>query len=346
MAPRSGLDVLPRKRIKLALQGGGAHGAFTWGVLDRLLADARLEIEAVVGTSAGAMNAAVLADALGAGGPALARSMLAEFWERVSTLAQGSLLQPSPVDRMIGAGSLDFSPGWHLADLMMRIFSPYQLNPTNHNPLHDALERTVDFARLRAAAGPAAYVCATNVLNGRLRVFGRAEMTAAAVMASACLPQLFQAVEVDGEHYWDGGYSGNPPIFPLIYMGGGADILIVQLNPINIPEVPRDMRDIMDRVNTLAFNSSLMREMRMIKFVTDMIDRGDLDGDKYLRLFIHCIDAERELAALGASSKLNADRAFLRHLFDLGVEKAYAFLAAHFDDLGVRSSTDVGTRFC
>jgi NTE family protein len=336
----------PRKRIKLALQGGGSHGAFTWGVLDRLLADDRLEVEAIVGTSAGAMNAAVLADGLGVGGSQVAREMLTAFWRRVSDIARGSLIQPSIVDQMLGRGTLDFSPGWRIADVMMKVFSPYQLNPQNHNPLRDALDQSVDFQRLRAAPGPAAFVCATNVLNGRLRVFARDEMTSAAVMASACLPQLFQAVEVDGAHYWDGGYSGNPPIFPLIYMGGSADIVIVQLNPINIPEVPRDMRDIMDRINTLAFNSSLMREMRMIKFVTDMIDRGDLDGDKYMRLFIHSIDAEAELSSLGASSKLNADRAFLDRLFKLGVAKAEDFLAAHFDDLGARSSTDVAAKFC
>ena len=165
-------------------------------------------------------------------------------------------------------------------------------------------------------------------------------------MASGCLPQLFQAVEVDGEHYWDGGYSGNPPIFPLIYMGGCPDIIIVQLNPINIPAVPRDMRAIMDRINTLAFNSSLMREMRMIHFVTQLIDRGDLDGGKYLRLFIHCIDAEEQLAGLDPSSKLNAAPDFLAHLFELGVARAEAFLTLHFDAIGVASSTDIEAKFC
>jgi len=198
----------------------------------------------------------------------------------------------------------------------------------------------------RAAPGPAAFVCATNVLNGRLRVFERRELSAAAVMASACLPQLFQAVEVEGEHYWDGGFSGNPPIFPLIYMGGCQDIVIVQLNPINIPQVPRDMRAIMDRINTLAFNSSLMREMRMIRFITELIDRGDLDGERYLRVFIHTIDAEPEIAALDPASKLNADRDFLDHLFQLGTAQAEAFLRMHWESIGVRPSTDVEKKFC
>jgi len=336
----------PRKRIKLALQGGGSHGAFTWGALDRLLQDDRIEIEAIVGTSAGAMNTALLADGLAAGGPDLARRMLRQFWERTAELAAASPMQPSPIDRLSSPGSMAFSPGWRVADVMLKLFSPYQINPLNHNPLREVLEEVVDFPRLRAAAGPAAFVCATNVLNGRLRVFERRELSAAAVMASACLPQLFQAVEVDGEHYWDGGFSGNPPIFPLIYMGGGQDIVIIQLNPINIPEVPRDMRAILDRINTLAFNSSLMREMRMIRFVTDLIDRGDLDGERYLRLFIHTIDAEAELAAFDPASKLNADRGFLDHLFMLGSAQADRFLATHWDAIGLRSSTDVEKKFC
>ncbi|WP_149541101.1 patatin-like phospholipase family protein [Siccirubricoccus phaeus] len=336
----------PRKKVKLALQGGGAHGAFSWGVLDRLLQDDRLEVEGIVGTSAGAMNTAVLADGLAAGGPALARQMLRCFWEGVGALAAASPVGPTPLDRVLRPGSMGFSPGWMATDLLLKVFSPYELNPLNRNPLREVLEKVVDFPRLRAAPGPAAFVCATNVLNGRLRVFERRELSAAAVMASSCLPQLFQAVEVEGQHYWDGGYSGNPPIFPLIYMGGGPDIVIVQLNPINIPEVPRDMRAIMDRVNTLAFNSSLMREMRMIRFVTELIDRGDLDGSRHLRLFIHTIDAEAELAALDASSKLNADPDFLRQLFELGTARAERFLAEHWEAIGTRSSTDVEAKFC
>ena len=333
------------KKIKLALQGGGAHGAFTWGVLDRLLSDPRLEVEAVVGTSAGAMNATVLVDGLAHGGPPEARRRLDAFWGSVSALAAASPIQPTSLDRMLGLGNMDFSPMWRVADVMNKLFSPYEMNPSNDNPLRDLLERMVDFDRLRQDAAPALFVCATNVLNGRLRVFERHEISSAAVMASACLPMLFQAVEVDGQHYWDGGYCGNPPIFPLIYMGGGADVLIVQLNPINIPAVPRDVRGIIDRVNTLSFNSSLMREMRMIKFITDLIDKGDLPAEQYLRLNIHTIDAEAELATLNTSSKLNADKAFLERLRTLGIEKADAFLNAHFDAIGQRSSTDIAAKF-
>ena len=315
-------------------------------MLDRLLSDPRIAVEGIVGTSAGAMNTALVADGLAAGGPELARRMLSEFWRGVGEIAAATPVRPTPLDMLSTPGTMQFSPLWMATDAMLKLFSPYQLNPLNQNPLRDLLEAVVDFRRLRAATAPAAFVCATNVLNGRLRVFDRQEMSAAAVMASGCLPQLFQAVEVEGQHYWDGGYSGNPPIFPLIYMGGCPDIVIVQLNPINIPEVPRDMRAIMDRINTLAFNSSLMREMRMIRFVTQLIDRGDLDGSQYLRLFIHTIDAEDKLAALDPSSKLNADPAFLHHLFDLGQARAEAFLSEHWEAIGSRSSTDVDAKFC
>ena len=333
------------RKVKLALQGGGSHGAFTWGVLDALLADGRIEVEAIVGTCAGAMNAAVLAHGLAEGGREGGRRALASFWQRIGALAAASPLQPTWLDRLLSPGNMDFSPAWRLGDLMTRQFSPYERNPADMNPLRDLIADLVDFARLRAGEGPPLFVCATNVLTGRLRVFARHEMTASAVMASACLPLLFQAVEIDGEHFWDGGYCGNPPIFPLIYMGGGPDILIVQLNPINIPAVPREVGAIIDRVNTLSFNSSLMREMRMIHFVTGLIDRGELANGNHLRLFIHMIEAEAELARLNASSKLNATSAFLAYLFDLGRARAQAFLEAHFDDLGRRSSTDVAAKF-
>lgn len=333
------------KKVKLALQGGGSHGAFTWGVLDGLLEDGRIEVEAIVGTSAGAMNAAVLAHGLADGGNAGARRALAQFWRRIAALAAASPLQPTWLDRIASPGNMDFSPAWRLSDLLTRQLSPYERNPADLNPLRDLIEASVDFARLRDTAGPPLFVCVTNVLTGRLRVFSRAEMSAAAVMASSCLPMLFPAVEIEGEHFWDGGYCGNPPIFPLIYMGGGPDILIVQLNPINIPKVPRAVGDIIDRVNTLSFNSSLMREMRMIHFVTGLIDRGELSDGRHIRLFIHMIEAEEELARLNASSKVNASAAFLHYLFELGRDRARAFLDRHLDDLGVRSSTDIAARF-
>jgi NTE family protein len=335
-----------RKRIKLALQGGGSHGAFTWGVIDRLLEHGGFEVEAVVGTSAGAVNAAVLDYGLAVGGPDGGRERLSDFWHRASATGRFGPLRPTPLDKLFSSGNMTFSPFWHVHDLLSKIFSPYEINPGNLNPLRDLLLAVIDFDRLRASQnGPALFVCATNVLNGRLRVFHRSEITADSVMASATLPYLFQAVEIDGEYFWDGGYFGNPPIFPLIYMGGGRDILIVQINPIKIKEVPRTARAILDHAATLSFNSSLMREMRVIKFIQDLIDCGDLDQAKYMRTLIHTIDAEEELTAFDVSSKFNVDLDFLLHLFALGRAKAERFIEAHYDDIGLRSSTDIAAKF-
>lgn len=335
-----------RKRLKLALQGGGSHGAFTWGVLDRLLEHGGFEVEAIVGASAGAVNAAVLAYGLSIGGPEGGRDRLAQFWRRTSEVGCCGPFQPTPLDKVFSLGNMTFSPLWYLQDMMSKMFSPYEINPTNLNPLRGLLGEIIDFDRLGAKEdGVELFVCATNVLNGRLRVFRGPEITAESVLASAALPFLFQAVEIDGEYFWDGGYCGNPPIYPLIYMGGGQDILIVQINAINIPEVPRTARAILDHAATLSFNSTLMREMRAIKYLSDLIDRGELDPTKHMRVFIHMIEAEQELAAFDVSSKYNCDLGFLQHLFGLGRSKADAFIAAHFDDVGVRSSTDIAAKF-
>ena len=337
-----------KKRLNLGLQGGGAHGAFTWGVLDRLFEEDEIEIVGTSGTSAGAMNAAVMAYGLAIGGKAGARDKLAEFWQRIGGATRFSPLQPSPVDRWLGLGNMDTSPGWLFFDNLSRMLSPYELNPANYNPLRDILADVVDFAALADQCSRRAvtlYLCATNVETGRIKVFEGDEIGLDAVMASACLPYLFQAVEVNGSHYWDGGFSGNPPIFPLIYGTDCADVLIVQINPINIDAVPKTARAILDRMNTLAFNSSLMREMRAIHFVTRLIDEERLDAGHYKRLNIHTIDAEDVFKTLGVSSKINADPGFLRSLFELGRERSDRFLQAHRDKIGVASSTDIEATF-
>jgi NTE family protein len=337
---------MKKKSLKLALQGGGAHGAFTWGVLDRLLDDDRIEIEALVGTSAGAMNAAVTAYGLGLGGPAKAKELLESFWRKSSEAGKKGPLQPSPIDKLFSIGNMDFSPMYHFFNSLSQVMSPYQLNPSNMNPLRDLIAEVVDFEALRANKTAAKlFICATNVKNGRIRVFNKDEVTPDAVMASACLPFLFQAVEVEGNFYWDGGYCGNPPIFPLIYEKGTNDILIVQINPVNIPEVPSTAAAILDRINTLSWNSSLMREMRAIQFVTNLLDTNELNREKYPRVFIHSVDAEETLAKFSVSSKLNPDWDFLCYLRDLGREKAEAFLASHYDDIGKVSTTDIVAKF-
>ena len=296
------------------------------------------------------MNAVVLAYGLSQGTSdgerrATARRCLAEFWHAISDTARWSLLKPSPVDQALSPGNMDFSPFYQWFEGLTRMASPYQLNPLNINPLKDVLLETVDFDALHRSCPIQLFVCATNVKTGRIRIFRYNEVSADAVMASACLPQLFQAVEVDGEFYWDGGFIGNPPIYPLIYNTQTADVLIVQINPINIPDVPVTAQDIADRVNTLSFNSSLMREMRSINFVTKLLDEHRVDPAYYKKLLIHSIDAEQTMAELGVSSKLNADRNFLYFLFELGQHKAKEFLGRHYDQIGRESSTNIIEKF-
>lgn len=334
-----------RKTINLALQGGGSHGAFAWGALDRLLEDERVAIEGIVGTSAGAMNAAVAAYGLAVGGNQGARAALRRFWNAVMNQGSSSFMQPSWIDRLTSRGNMDFSPGWIMLDNLTRMFSPYQLNPANHHPLRDILLAQVDFERLRRAAEVKLFVCACNVMTNRLRVFDHGAMSVDAVLASACLPSLFQAVEIDGEHYWDGGYMGNPPIFPVIYHCASADVLLVMINPIEIDQPPRTAQAILDRIHTLSFNSSLMREMRAIAFVNRLVAAGFDDGGRLKQVRIHCVDAEAEMRGLGASSKYNTERAFLEWLFELGRARGAAFLAEHFEKIGRESSTSIEQRF-
>jgi NTE family protein len=271
--------------------------------------------------------------------------MLRRFWTGVAHKASFSLLRPTPLDRMLSPGNMDSSPGWLLYDTLSRMVSPYMANPTNYNPLVEVLEDVVDFDWLRDHCGIKLFVCATNVKTGKIKVFEPDEIDVRAVMASACLPFAFQAVEIAGEHYWDGGYMGNPPIFPLIYGTDVEDVLIVQINPIEIRSVPRSALEILDRMNDLSFNSSLMREMRAIAFVKRLLREHSVPRGRYKDLKIHAIEAEREMDELGYSSKLNADAKFLEWLFALGRAKAEAFLAAHFDKIGVESSTDIEARF-
>ena len=333
------------KRINVALQGGGSHGAFAWGVLDRLLEDGRIAVDGVSGTSAGAMNATVLAYGLHKNGQQGARDMLDEFWRRIGDSARMSPLQPTWLDKLMSPGNIDFNPLWMGFDFLSRVLSPYQLNPTNWHPLRDVLSDLIDFDSLRRCRHTKLFLCATNVKSGRIKVFDTSQVSLEAVLASACLPFMFQAVEVDGEYYWDGGYMGNPPIYPLIYGTDTPDVLIIQINPVEISEVPTTAREIFDRINTLSFNSSLMREMRAIHFVTKLIDQGHLDPARYKRVNIHTVGAGEEMARLGVSSKLNASSDFLFHLYQLGRSKAEAWLAASFDKVGRESSTDIAGAF-
>jgi NTE family protein len=329
------------KSINVALQGGGAHGAFSWGVLDRLLADPRIEIEAIAGTSAGAMNAVVVADGLANGCPQTARARLERFWKAVSFGALMSPIQRSAIDMALSNWSLDHNPALLLADMMTRIASPYQLNPLNINPLRDLLVQHVDFANVRTCDSPKLFISATNVQTGRARVFTGAEVTADAVMASACLPYLFQAVEIDGVPYWDGGYKGNPVLYPFLKTCSSPDVVLVQIVPIARAETPRTAREIMDRVNEISFNAPLIKDLRHIEFVNECLDRGELAGLGYRKILLHAITGGSEFAKLTASSKLNAEWLFLTHLRDMGHAAADAWLEAHHADIGRRATMDM-----
>jgi NTE family protein len=335
----------PVKPINLALQGGGSHGAFTWGVLDRLLEDPRISFEAVTGASAGAMNAVVLADGLARGDRDEARAALRRFWEGVARAARTSPFQRTPVDVWRGVWSLENSPGYIFFDLMTRLASPYDINPMRLNPLRDLLSELIDFERVRGCGPLQVFISATDVATGRARVFGKEELTADHVMASACLPFLYQAVEIDGRAYWDGGYMGNPPLWPLFDHSASNDVVLVQINPFVRDDVPHRAAEIYNRVNEITFNASLMRELRAIDFVTRLLNEGRLEGTGYRPVYIHMIGDEEAMRALGASSKLNAESSFLHLLFTRGRAAAEGFLAQHFDALGAQSSLDIRAVF-
>jgi NTE family protein len=333
------------KRVGLALQGGGAHGAFTWGVLDRLLEDERIEIGGISGTSAGAMNGAVLVQGLTEGGREGAKAALDGFWHSISEAGRFSPIQRTLMDRMMGSWSLDASPAYLAFDMLSRLLSPYQVNPSNFHPLRTIIENTIDFDRLRSRHAIELFVCATNVRTGKVKVFGCEDLSVDALLASACIPFLFQAVEIDGEAYWDGGYMGNPALFPLIYNTLCHDIVIVQINPIHRAEVPHTAAEIMNRVNEISFNSTLNREIRAIAFVRRLIDTENLDTEKYRRLNLHMIESEDCMLNLGISSKLNADLEFLTHLKNVGRDAADRWLELNFDRIGHETTLDLAEKF-
>jgi NTE family protein len=326
------------KTINLALQGGGSHGALTWGVLDRLLEDDRITIAEISGTSAGAMNAAVLADGWQRSGREGARSALEGFWRAVSKAAMFSPIQRSPLDRLIGKYSLDRSPGYLLAESMSRIFSPYETNPLGINPLRDILLETVDFDSVNCCRDIVVHVTATNVRTGQARVFSRGEVTCDAVMASACLPQLYPAVVIEGEEYWDGGFSANPAIMPLVRSEAADDIVIVQINPVVRSEPPRSARDIINRVNEISFNTALIKELRAIALLKELVLERGLEPGMIGNTFLHLIHTDEEVQDLAASSKLNAEWSYLRLLFERGRNRAERWLENNFSALGERST--------
>ena len=324
--------------IDLALQGGGSHGAFTWGVLDRLIEEPWLRIDAISGTSAGAMNAALVADGWMKGGAEGARVALEAYWRRVSQAAAFSPLQRSPFDRLMGRWTLDTSPAYVAMDLMARVLSPYDLNPFGLNPLRAILADSIDFGRL-ARAPIRLFITATNVRTGRGRIFRNAEITADVLLASACLPTMFQAIEIDGEPYWDGGYAGNPTLTPLVRESDAHDTILVQINPRERPDQPRTSNEILNRLNEISFNSPLMKELRMIALLRQVADPGHGEGARWAGMRMHRIMTDA-LADFGASSKLNAEWEFVSLLKEEGRKSADTFVTAHGEDIGKHSTAD------
>jgi NTE family protein len=335
----TGKNMAPKaQRIDIALQGGGSHGAFSWGVLDRLLEEEWLEIEGISGTSAGAMNAVALTQGLALGGSAAARELLEHYWTTVSNAARLGPIQRNFWDRLAGRWSLEHSPSFILSRYLMQAFSPYQFNPLDINPLRDIVAQCFDFEAINKVASPRLFLGATNVRTGLPKVFRQPEISVDAVMASACLPFLFRAVEINGEAYWDGGYMGNPPLFPLVDETNARDVILIQINPFRRDEVPTTPYEIENRLNEITFNGGLLKELRSIGFLWEIIHHENLDRAAYRDARLHRISAESEMRALSVSSKLNAERAFLDHLRDMGRRTADEWLKVNGDNIGVKST--------
>jgi NTE family protein len=333
------------KTVNLALQGGGSHGAFTWGVLDFLLEDERLDIAAITGTSAGAMNAVVLAEGYVNGGREGARANLAQFWRSVASENALSPVQGKLFDLFFGTGTIASQLTAWWTDFLTHYASPYEFNPFDLNPLRDHLNEAVDFTKVRACNKIKLFVPATNVHTGKIKVFYGCELTAEHVMASACLPFIFRAVLIDGVPYWDGGYMGNPALFPLFYETHCPDIVIVQINPIERDETPITASDIQNRLNEITFNGALMGELRAIDFVNRLVDSGKLSPENYMRPFVHRIDGGQVLRPFSAATKLDASWSLINQFFEFGRGAAKDWLDKTYDAIGKESSLDLRMAF-
>ncbi|HMC16307.1 MAG TPA: patatin-like phospholipase family protein [Albitalea sp.] len=339
------MSAIKPRPLDLALQGGGSHGAFTWGVLDRLLEEESIEFSAISGTSAGALNAAVLASGCGSAGRDGARKALRAFWLDVARA--GAIFSPfsnGTNHNTASPFSFENLPGVQWMNSLMRSMSPYDFNPMNLNPLREVVEQHVNPLALQQCDFTL-FVTATSVHTGQARVFTGAEVTVDALLASACLPFVFQAVEIEGEPYWDGGYTGNPAIYPLIYDGRSLDVLLVRINPLARPGTPQRSMDILDRLSEITFNASLIGEMRAIAFVSRLVREQKLDPGQYKDMRLHMVADDAALSPLSPSSKFNTDAEFLEQLFGFGRHAATAWLKKHGADIGVRGTLDIEATF-
>ncbi len=337
---------LEKKKVGIALQGGGAHGAFSWGVLDRLLEEDAIVAEAMCGTSAGAVNAVTCAYGLHLGGPAKAKELLEALWKKIA-VSGGFLFKPGMFDKHYSNGDIYNSPGYIMFNAVSQVLSPYNFNPFNYNPLRDILNELIDFEELHLYNKKKLFICATNVKTNRAKIFTNKDISVDSVLASACLPLLFQAVEIDGEYYWDGGYMGNPPIFPIIENTTLHDIVLVKINSIIINSVPTTARDIADRVNEISFNSSLINEMKLIHYRNELIRNGVIKTDNKTNreIFIHTISGYNALSQLSYSSKMNTSWDFLQTLKEKGRATAEEWLETDYNQVGKKSTFDVEEHF-
>ncbi len=337
---------MKRKKIAIALQGGGSHGAFAWGVLDRLLEDERFDILGISGTSAGGMNAASVIQGLVKGGPALARATLKDYWKSMNELSKKiSPVHMSPVDKLFHHYNMDHNPGFLIGGQIQSHFSPYDLNPLNLNPFFDFLKGFFDFESIRNQTERRLFLGTTHVRTGKIKVFTNEDFCADVLLASACLPVLFQAVQINGEHYWDGGYIANPAIYPLIDECDCTDIVMVQLTKTHCPNVPKTQSEITDRLKEITYNGCLVHEMRAIYFITKLIDEGKIKPDALKRMSMHVIKNEEAFQGLNLSSAMNTDWDFLMQLHDAGRNTADKWIQDKFDKIGTNQHTVDETMF-
>lgn len=326
------------KRINVALQGGGSHGAFTWGVLHALLSDPRISIEGASGTSAGGMNATSLIYGLIQGGNKGAQEMLAKYWGRIGEKGRYSMLQFSPIDKAVKNFVMSSNPMYKFMNFLNGMFSPYQLNPTNIHPLREIVDELFDFKLLQTSKKHKLFLCATHVATGKLRIFSDAELTPEAMLASACVPNIFQAVEYEGQFYWDGGFIGNPAIYPLIYNCDAPDIVVIQIRAMRNDTLPTTTLDINNRLGDITQNACLVREMRAIDFITKLMDQGVIPEGKLKRIHMHLIYDDAFFAKLDHASGFSADPDFLEYLFQAGLRCGKRWISENFDSLGKKST--------
>lgn len=335
-----------KKVISIAMQGGGAHGAFSWGVLDKLLEDGRFIIEGVTGTSAGGMNAVATVQGLIEGGNEGARALLKKYWKTISDKSNVSGIHRGIIDRLLDKYTMYNSPEFIMFDYMSKMLSPYQSNPFNINPLKEVIDSVFDFSKIHGTDQYKVFLAATHVYTGKIKIFSNKEINTDTLLATGCLPTVFHAAYVNGEYYWDGGFTANPVMFPLIYNCESPDIVILKLNPTHRNKLPVTACEISDRLNEITNNSSILKEMRAIKFISDLIDKRDLDPAKYKRIYVHDIENENTFQDCGWSSKLNSEWDFLMHLFEEGRKTADEWIKKNYEFIGKKSTIDEVEMFC